>query len=90
MVNNGLSANGDVTEPLVQNNIEMSNIEPSDKRTRFQVNKVDNERSIQINVDGEEDDENGDDENLLNGHERNRHNSDTAHSNDTKYGKSFR
>lgn len=88
-VSNGVSGNGDVNKPLVENsNIEMANLDgPSDKRTRFQVNKVnnDNGRSIQITVDGDEDDD-GEDENLLPG----RLNSDTAHSSDTKYAKSFR
>lgn len=93
-VSNGVSGNGDVSKPLVDSsNIEMANLDgPSDKRTRFQVNKVSadsNDRSIQITVDGDEDDEREDD-NLLSGNDRARLNSDTAHSSDTKYAKSFR
>lgn len=69
----------------------MANLEGStDKRTRFQVNKVsadNNERGIQINDD---DDDNEADDNLLTGNDRARLNSDTAHSSDTKYAKSFR
>lgn len=92
-ISNGVSENGDVNKPLVENsNIEMANLDGSnDKRTRFQVNKVNadnNERSIQIAM--EEDDEDREDENLLTGNDRARLNSETAHSNDTKYAKSFR
>lgn len=90
-VTNGVSGNGDVNKPLVENqsNIEMVNIDNSnDKRTRFQVNKVNadnNDRSIQITVEGDDEDDR-EDENLLSGNDR----ADTAHSNDTKYAKSFR
>lgn len=98
---NVVSENGEVSKPLMesQNNttIEMAPLE-IDKRTRFQVNKVNsnsddpNESSnIQITV-GEDDDqdEEGVDEQLLSVNDRTRLNSDTASNNDTKYVKSFR
>lgn len=95
---NGVSENGDVTKPLMDTSIEMAPIEvsASDKRTRFQVNKVNapegTDRSIQITVseDGQDDDEREDNDNLLPVHDRTRLNSDTAASTDTKYAKSFR
>lgn len=98
---NVVSENGEVTKPLMEpkNNttIEMTPLE-IDKRTRFQVNKVNshsddpNESSnIHITV-GEDDDqdEEGIDEHLLSANDRTRLNSDTASNNDTKYAKSFR
>lgn len=89
---NGVTENGEVNKPLMDDGIEMSNMDnATDKRTRFQVNKVNaDNKDIQISV--EDDDEEGDaaDDNLLTGNDKARLNSDTAHSSDTKYGKSFR
>lgn len=93
LTNGNVAENGEVSKPLVEGGIEMSNMETAaDKRTRFQVNKVNaDNKDIQISVEDDDDDRDGaDEENLIAGSDRAKLNSDTAHSSDTKYGKSFR